>query len=424
MKESVKNKRQTRVHIGGWVSPKPAQEVGGEDFCTVAQYKLMKESGIRTAYAIYERSAVDVDGKNANERALACAEKAGMQFYVWDTKVRDLMLEGDETAVKEYLKKYTKFKSFKGVLMKDEPTKEDLVWCKKIVDVWDKYLPDKDCFMNLFPEHVLKEDCKLAQDDTFEDDYLNAFMAMNVKRLSYDLYPLMYDDDGKPTIQKHYLHNLELCAEVAKKKGVPLWTFIQSMSFTRWHRRPDESALRWQIMSGFAYGVKGIQHFCYWPPTEDKLLTVNDAFLNPQGEPTDIYFTAQKIHKEIETFEKEFVTYDYEGVMPILGDGAKENAFYETLNCPLKSHALIRSVSATQDTLLGVLKNEKGKNAFFLANFADPILQLSSEVKLCLNGVEKIKVSQNGKTRRIKAKDGMFTFVLGAGDGAFIQIIK
>ena len=423
MKKCIKKTRQTRVHIGGWVSPKPAQELGGEDFCTVAQYKLMKESGIRTAYAIYERSAVDIDGKNANERALACAEKAGMSFYVWDTKIRDLMLEDDETA-NEYLKKYTKYKSFKGALMKDEPNKEDLPWCKQILDVWDKYLPDKDCFMNLFPVHVLNEDCKLAKDESFEKDYFDVFMEMNIKRVSYDLYPLLYDDDGNPTIQKDFLYNLELCAEAAKKKDVPLWMFIQSMSYSRWHRRPDEAALRWQIMSGFAYGVKGIQHFCYWPPTEDKLLTVRDAFLTPQGEPTDIYFNAQKIHKEIETFEKEFVNYDYVGVMPIGGTGAKENALYKTLKNPLQSHALVQSVSATQDTLLGVLKNESGKNAFFLTNFADPCLHLISEVKLCLNGVEKIKVSQKGKTSRIKAKDGVFTFVLDAGDGAFIQIIK
>lgn len=423
MKRSVET-RQSRIHIGAWVSPKPAQTEGDEDFCTVEQYKLLKDSGIRAAYAIYERSAVDIDGKNANERALQCAEKAGVQFYVWDTKVKDLMLSGDEAATKEYLKKYTKFKSFKGILMKDEPNKEDLVWCKQILDVWDMYLPDKECFMNLFPVHVAREDCKLCDGETFEKDYLDVFMQMDVKRLSYDLYPLMYDDDGNPTLHKDYLYNLELCAEAAKKKGVPLWTFIQSMSYSRWHRRPDEAALRWQIMSSFAYGVKGIQHFCYWPPTEDALLTVTDAFLTPQGKPTDIYYNAQKIHKEIATFEKEFVTYDYEGVIPITGTQSKENAFYKTLKNPMQFHALVGSVAATQDTLVGVLKNEKGKNAFFLANFADPCLQLDDEITLKLNGITKIAVTQNGKKRSVQNQDGEFRFKLGAGDGAFITIKK
>lgn len=423
MKKRV-DKTQKRIHIGGWVSPKPAQTVGGEDFCTLEQYKLLKESGIRAAYAIYERSAVDIDGKNPNERALAHAEKAGVDFYVWDTKIKDLMLSGDENATREYVKKYTKFKSFKGVLMKDEPNKEDLPWCKQIIDVWDKYLPEKDCFMNVFPVHVAPADCKLADGETFEKDYLDVFMDMDVQRLSYDLYPLMYDDDGNPTLQKDYLYNLELCAEAAKKKGVPLWTFIQSMSYSRWHRRPDEAGLRWQIMGCFAYGVKGIQHFCYWPPTEDQLLTVTDAFLTPEGKPTDIYYNAQKIHREIEMFEKEFVTYDYEGVMPIAGSQAKENPFYKTLKSPLLSHPLIKEVTATQDTLVGVLKNKAGKNAFFIANHADPYLHVESEVSLTFNGVTKINVTQQGKKVTLKNDNGVFHFVLSPGDGAFITIKK
>ena len=100
MKKSV-SKTQKRIHIGGWVSPKPAQSVDDTDFCTLEQYKLMKESGVRAAYAIFERSAIEIDGKNANERALAHAEKAGVDFYVWDTKIKDLMLAGDEAATKE-----------------------------------------------------------------------------------------------------------------------------------------------------------------------------------------------------------------------------------------------------------------------------------------------------------------------------------
>ncbi len=415
--------RQKGIHIGAWVSPKPAQTQGGEDFCTLEQYKLLKKSGIRAAYAIYERSAVDIDGKNANERALEYAEKAGVLFYVWDTKIRELMLAGDRVATNEYLKKYTKFKSFYGVIMKDEPNKEDLPWCKKIIDVWDSYLPDKDCFMNLFPVHVTKEDCKLADGETYEKDYVGTFMGYDIKRLSYDLYPLMYDDDGKPTLQKDYLYNLELFAEEAKKKGVPLWTFIQSMSYSRWHRRPDDAALRWQIMSGFAYGVKGIQHFCYWPPTEDSLLTVTDAFLTPQGKPTDIYFTAQKIHKEIEKFEKAFVTYDYEGVMPVNGKEKEENVLFKTLRNPLKGHTLVKEVTATQDTLVGVLKNAKGKNALFIANFADPCLHAEDMVEITLNGVTKITLTQRGKKMKQKSKDGIFHICLAAGDGAFITIL-
>jgi len=422
MKKTV---RSDKVHIAGWVTPLPAQKEGGLDLCNQRQYDLIAECGIRDMYAIFERSAIEIDGKNACERALEYASKAGVGYYVWDDKIAELLLEGDGTAVKEYVKKYEKYSAYKGVLLKDEPNVEQLPWVKQARDKWDEYFPDKDCYTNLFPSHVDRDLAKLKEGDTWEDEYVKAYLKDGAQRLSYDLYPLLIEDDGSISQQKEFLHDLEFCAEAAKESGVPMWVFIQALSYSRWHRHPDEAALRWQIMTSFAYGAKGIQYFCYYPPTEDSVLTVTEGFVTKEGEPTTVYAAAQKIHREIFAFEKEYTQYDYAGVMPIRGSAATgKNFTYDLLTCPMTSHEKILGVEATQDTLIGALKKEDGGEAFFLVNYCDPYYHETDEVVLRLNGVKQLDVYVGGVKQRLTSQDGTYRFKIEAGDGIFAMLTE
>ena len=420
-----KKVRADKVHIAGWVTPMPAQEEGGVDFCNQRQYDLIAGCGIRDMYAIFERSAVEIDGKNACERALEFASKAGVGYYVWDDEIARLLLESDEKTVREYVKKYEKFPAYRGVLLKDEPNVEQLAWVKKARDKWNEYFPDKDCYTNLFPSHVDRGLAKLEEGDTWEETYVKAYLKDGAQRLSYDLYPLLIEDDGSISQQKEFLHDLEFCAEAAKEAGVPMWVFIQSLSYSRWHRHPDEAALRWQIMSAFAYGAKGIQHFCYWPPTEDKILTVTEGFVTREGEPASVYYHAKKIHEEIFAFEKDYTQYDYVGVMPIRGEQAVgKNFTYDLLKTPMRAHDKIVSVRATQDTLVGALKNEEGKDAFFIVNFCDPYYHQEDEVVLELKGATTLDVWEGGKKRKEVGENGKFTFKIQAGDGIFAMLTE
>ncbi|MBQ9117825.1 MAG: hypothetical protein IJY11_01325 [Clostridia bacterium] len=421
----MKKERADKVHIAGWVTPMPMQKEGGKDFCNQHQYDLIAGCGIRDMYAIFERSAVEIDGKNACERALEYASKAGVGYYVWDDEIARLLLESDERTVKEYVKKYEKFSAYRGVLLKDEPNVEQLAWVKQARDKWNEYFPDKDCYTNLFPSHVERSLAKLEEGDTWEETYVKAYLKDGAQRLSYDLYPLLIEDDGSISQQKEFLHDLEFCAEAAKEAGVPMWVFIQSLSYSKWHRHPDEAALRWQIMSAFAYGAKGIQHFCYWPPTEDAILTVKEGFVTRDGEPTSVYEAAKKIHQEIFAFEKDYTQYDYVGVMPIRGSQpVGKNFTYDLLQQPMQSHDKILGVEATQDTLVGALQNEGGRDAFFIVNYCDPYYHQKDEVTLKLNGVNKMDVYVRGEKRRLVSDDGTFTFTIEAGDGIFAMLTE
>ena len=94
-----KKVRSDKVHLAGWVTPMPMQKEGDKDFCNQRQYDLIAACGIRDMYAIFERSAIEIDGKNACERALEYASKAGVGYYVWDDEIARLLLESDEKTV-------------------------------------------------------------------------------------------------------------------------------------------------------------------------------------------------------------------------------------------------------------------------------------------------------------------------------------
>lgn len=415
--------KKQQVHIAGWVTPLPAQELGGMDFCNQEQYDLIADCGIRCMYAIFERSAVDINGKNANERALEYASNAGVSYYVWDNRLKELLEEGDREKVWAQLEKYTKFPAFAGILLKDEPNKEELSWLVKMQEIWKTYLPEKDAYVNLYPVHVDREQCKFKDGDDFWEDYVKVFLQSKQKRLSYDLYPLTCDDDGNPTQQVEFLYNLEQCAELAKEANVPLWVFIQAMSYSKNHRHPDEAALRWQIMTSFAYGAKGLQYFCYFPPIIDDLLLAGDGFVTKEGKPSDVYYNAKKIHQEIFAIEKDYTRYHYVGVMPLVGtDAVGKNFTYDLLKKPLQSHKRVKSVTGTQDTLVGVSEDGQGKTALFIVNYCDPYYHQADEVRIQLNGVEKLTAYIGGKKQTVESENDVFVFKLQAGDGIFVML--
>ena len=55
----------------------------------------------------------------------------------------------------------------------------------------------------------------LYHGETYEEDYVKAYLRDGAQRLSYDLYPLLIEDDGSISQQKEFLYNLEFCAEAA-----------------------------------------------------------------------------------------------------------------------------------------------------------------------------------------------------------------
>ena len=89
---------------------------------------------------------------------------------------------------------------------------------------------------------------------------------------------------------------------------------------------------------------------------------------------TELNYYNQVALNEIKNFDYIYLNFadDWQGVMKVPGseytDGAMGNFSYLTGEYVLDSYAGISAVSATQDTIIGVMKDKEGRDGYMLSN--------------------------------------------------------
>lgn len=410
-----------QMHIGGWVSPPPAQKEGDTDYCTQENYDDIADFGINTIYGLYEPWGLTVDGKNANERALGYAEKAGIGFYIRDFAAGVALQEADQATFDEVFGKYLEYDSFAGIMATDEPSTAAFAEIAAMRKGWDKFIPEKDFYVNLFPTYAMPNQLGISESENYRENYVRRFLdETGVKFLSYDHYPLLVDGWGNGSLTVDYLFNLEVCAEEARDAGVPFWTFLQAMSYDNATRCPTEQELRWQVLCSMAFGAQGYQYFCYWTPPGQGDNVAKSACVTEYGEKTPVWYAGQKINREILNFDHVYLNYEWQGLMPVLGGENTKNKLYNMMEHPLESIDRIRSVKSDQDVIIGAFKDNADNDAFMVVNFSDPGENKACTAEIEMKGVSSAVVYMNGERNVAEAKGGKLTLEMEAGNGAFI----
>lgn len=409
------------MHIGGWVAPPPVQKAGGVDYCTQENYNDVADFGINTIYGLYEPWGLTVDGKNANERALEYTEKAGIGFYVRDLQAGAALQEGDKDTFDQVFGKYMEYDSFAGIMAVDETSAALFPENAAMRKGWDKFVPDKDFYVNLFPTYALPGQLGIGETENYREHYIRRFLQeTGLKMLSYDHYPLLEDGWGKGSLTADYLYNLEVCAEEARDAGVPFWTFLQAMSYDNATRCPTEAELRWQVLCSMAFGAQGYQYFCYWTPAGPGDNVAKSACVTEFGEKTPVWYAGQKINREILNFDHVYLNYEWQGVMPVLAEGNSKNKLFNMMNHALDSVGRIRSVKSDQDVIVGAFKDRADNDAFMVVNFSDPGDEKSCKTEVVMKSASSAVVYKNGVRSVAEAKGGKLTLELEAGNGAFV----
>ena len=390
------------LHIGAWVSPPPG-------FINDDTYKAVADSGINCIYAIYE-------GADGNAiKALELSEKYGIKYLVRDWGLGSIP-EEDFDLIPDMIKQYEKYPAFIGHMGIDEPGAAKFDHLAKLKDVYNKVLPDKLFYVNLFPTYS-----SLAQRDgrdyqTYIDEYI---AKVKPTVISYDHYPLLKNVDGT-SITEDYLLNLEIVSKAAKKAGIPFWNFIQTMDFGLVNRAPNYEDLRWQAYSTLAFGGKGIQHFCYWTPSSGGNESFGTAMIDTKGNKTPVYDYASKLNHELLKFDHIYLSYDAVGQMV----WPKENApLYTYMQEPLESFESIKNVESGP-ILMGCFEDKDGNQAIMVVNMTDPGKSQSISTTITFKGARELNVYTAGEKERVKLKGSKATIELGVGEGKFIQILK
>lgn len=384
--------------IGGWNPPAHSKE----------NYQTMKEAGFNFLHNVNWYGG-DI------EQNMEWLAELGMQGY--------LQLQGEKYT--NYKGDFTKLSSFEGFNFFDEPNVKQIGELAKQVAGFKKDHPGKRFLVNLFPNYASASQLGAESFQAYVDEFV---AKIDSGHISYDFYPLL-GNNFTSSVHAQYLQSLEIMGIAARDTNRDFWAFMQSMSYGSNRRLPRNSGdIRFQVYTNFAYGVNGIQYFCYATPPIGTEFTANDfALIDRDNKKTVIYDYVKEVNEEILAFDHVLLSFDWVNTMTVNGSNNQSaNTAFIMLKNSLTQTDLFTNVSASEDSLISVFRDNDDKyNGYMLVNYSDPGKLLSSDISLKFNGgANKAIVYEKGVEKTVDLTDGVYSCKLESGEGRFVIPFK
>ena len=382
-------------------------------------------------------------GSKRTMKALEVCKKVGLKAILsYNEWVADQC--GESYNTDKPFSKYDIYGDYKdiitGIHICDEPYVKHIEQYgnKTLVEDFKKVYPNAEFIVNLIPYTALSsrgfesyEQMMQICEETFMEPFENPFVSV-------DVYPF---HKGNNQDDQTLALNYEYIANSAKKYGVKPGYILQSSvggadeGEKEFEMELSESDLRWEINAALAFGADSLQYYCYSVPKgydEDgnEISNMYDyCILNRDNTPSPVYYSLQKLHKEIQSFADVILSYDWDKSIGITGSedmvlrvGAlqyDDNLEDEKFDNP--KHYV--SATATRDLLISRFANDKYGEAYMLVNFTDRGNTNNIEVtfKECSSVAIYGGKDYKGTPKIVSLdKNGKFKTELTYGDGIFV----
>ena len=277
-----------------WTVPTAAHNYDPDK--TYELYKVMAESGINVVNYIGELDCTVAE----NKRIMDICTQLDMKFI---GHVLGYATNAERiAAIKENLAVSS---TYVGEHLRDEPKVTEFDDLGAFVDAFNAEIPDKEVYINLFPQYANAA----TQLGTNYEEYIDKYLAkINTKSLSYDFYGL-----GNTSLNNMYYSNLDMVRAKTLDVKKPFWVITQS-GVAGSSKYPNELEQRWSVWSTIACGSKGIAYFCYWTPSSGGYED-NGFMIDINGNKTEMYNWVQKINADINTIGKKLLPCHADGVI-------------------------------------------------------------------------------------------------------------
>lgn len=424
------------------------------DYNTVEQWKMLAECGFDYAQPIgYDQLEEHI------ERSMQGGEAVGVKVFVTDTDWSQYSLahlyrqggtyeeawaryENNKEEILKHYNKFVKYSSFAGIFGADEPNGMKFQAIRAAQDWFAENYPGYEYFTNLFPHYAqgwqLFGDWEGSEGFNTYQDYVDYFCeTVQPVCLSFDHYSMVetHPNWGEGFIKPDFYYNLAVIAYAAKKltkelnRYVPAYVYLQSMGFEGKRNLEDYEMWAWQCYTSLAFGMHGIQAFCYFSMLKDADndgYVISDALVDRFGKKTPTYAYVQRTLKDIKMLEDVYFAYDWEGTKAFW-NGDKCELFKQLEGWEIDRLKDIKDVQTDGDLLIGQfsgIKNEN-KKAYMVANAANPYPEIRKpHINVCLrfDGVENVTVYKPGEEGMlVPLTDGTLQIQIPAGQGYFIE---
>lgn len=369
----LKGLKNGEMLIGGWVAPLYGEREE-ENFLTAEAFSDVGKSGLNTVYTCGcpRKDFGDV------RRAADCAGRVGVKLIVSAECLRNGLMTDEEC--RNFISFCRQSESVIGLNVFDEPQAKHFKALKELFEKFGELFGDLLFYVNMLPVYApaeafrreaRTEEKRLSVRNEYTDflrEYLN---MIRPPVLSYDFYPFRFE---KGVCDPDYFFNLSVCARCAKEMNIPLWDFIQVTSWNRESiRNMTYSEIRWQVSVSVAYGVTGIQYFCYWTPRDGDGETFMDAMVDRKGNRTKSWYFVRDVNRHLRAIEKYILAAEHKGVIAV-GDTSAPVPEVDQI----KTYGNLCGISA-DGALIGCFLY-RGKNMYYAANtsvWEERVLSLS-----------------------------------------------
>lgn len=446
----------------------------GEDFRTVERYAEYKAAGFNTLLLQgnepYKGEAFET---SELKRTMDRAYQAGIErVIVYDSRLEPLsgqteplVGEGRKFATDEKLVEYIRdcladykdHPAFYGVMLVDEPFYDQLPQAAKMYKACEQALDGIYVQLNLLPldstassgrfQDPEGEFADLNVYDQYEL-YLEQFCEWSeCDRICMDSYPIRQNTMSTGEASGYYildthLRNLRILNRVADKYNCKLDAVAQTMGMGTlsgknvWLKAPDRSEMYWQMNTYMGFGIKTFASFTYWNKQQnsvDNEFYDGSAYITRAGERTDLYYSMQKIHGEMQEFAPVLLNFDYQGMryyytkptsystMHLSGafaEGEEQDEFARLAGV---------EVGTAQMAMVTELKDEqRGNYMYMLINPQAPSNAKFSDVSLTATmdfgkQYKAVQVWYKGKSELKPLNNGKITFDLAAGYAVYVM---
>ena len=333
--------------------------------------------------------------------------------------------------ISEYVSLYKDKKGFYGLQLVDEPSFYEIPSYGEVARSLKRVVPKAYLQINLNPIglkcHEISDPIKAYE--KYVGDILDLTGADGV---SFDDYPFRREY----IISGYNILAYQIVARICKGKGRELRTVLQSFSHATQGvlrtRRVNESDMYWQTNLAMGFGAREYAFYTYMPKSDFAFISGGDGidgacFINNDGSRTALFNYTKRIIKEMQTFSKVALKYNYNCSYVITEKGKTKSDFEWTKNtedygeCPIpikidKGVALVTEQRSGADSLYMVENIGNVKDELF--DNAPPM-----EIEVVLPDGENTIYYRGKKTER-NEKDKIYRYHLKVGDAIFIETKK
>lgn len=304
----------------------------------------------------------------------------------------------------------------------DEPHISAFSRIAKFHRIYEKYLPQRFVFSNLFPSCAVKS----AMGTKTYKEYIDSF-SKEVKSdyISVDIYPFHPSKLMNQFEMMKCLETYHTVGNACRRDGKDFWLYIQTQMkwFSHIYTFTTFEMIKWQYYASIAYGCKSVINASYNPVWGNDAIGIIDY----NGKLTEQYLYVKRINKEIVNLSP--VIKDFKSVGVSVYKGRRNNPHFAlAAMMQNKNNKLarfngipnVKNIESESTVLAGFFENSQGKNAVMLVNCKDIYNPYASQyIVLKLYKKAKVRIYEHGELKR---EETSYEITVNAGscDGVFI----